>query len=250
MTSSKNPQSKNPQSQENIQLGDAPPSSGTDFEMSFQPKKYHQGLEFKFCNLSLRNLQVFIEPYRKKVLFKDQPPIPLKYLFTIPADKCVFVYPKNLQLFVPGTIIFSKFEGDEDFAYKPYTLTHMDEIIYFGEISTDFVRTRDIHSDRNEILSLYIENRSLKPYHVFYRGDYLGLIGPYYPTKHRVHYSMLTNNNEKHFQLGTWIDFIMDDAKTSSKERAVPKRQSIQLRNKFTTDIYVGDVVGRTQENG
>ncbi len=202
------------------------------FDVSEQPLNIGR-VEFKFCNLSLRELEIYCEWNPKD---KD-----LEYIVTVPPQACMYVSPKDVHAFHPGIVLFSKFKGDGDdvYAYAPYQLKYMDHSVYFGEVSTDFVRTKEIQSDRNEILSLYIENRSLKPYHIYYRGDYLGRLEAYYPSKHKVAYSMLTRNSEKHFQLGTWLEFQMEGD---------DRKQAIQLKDKFTSDVYIGDVVGRTED--
>jgi len=189
---------------------------------------------------SYRNL-IPIEPSKKNCEYNSKSE--LEFIVTIPSFSKLYVYPKNVEKFKPGVVLFSKYSEDpkDVFVYKPYALKESDYLINFGEISTDFVGTKDTHSDRNEILSLYIENRSLKPYYVFYRGDYLGKLEGYFPTRKNIEYSMLTNNSSKHFQLGTWIEFKMDSPNSKS--------QFIQIRQKFTSDIYIGDIVGRTEGN-
>lgn len=189
-----------------------------------------KGLAFRLVNHGPKDLEIWIE---------NSPDEELKYLVTIPASDDVFVYPKNQKLFVPGTTFFSKFEEDPEgtFVYQPYVLKDVDDTIHFGEVSTDVLRSDPTTSDRNEILSLNIENRSLKPYHVFYRGDYLGCVGAYHPTKKSISYSILTNNRRKHFQLGTWLEFRMEGTNHS---------QFIQLTKKIVTDVYLGTVIGRT----
>ena len=188
-------------------------------------------VEFRFVNLSPKNILVYYEPNTTK---------DLEFITKINKGEYVYIYPLD-EDFKPGVTLFSKFEDDNEgeFAYRPYELYYMDYSIYFGEISTDFLRSDNIKSDRNEILSLKIENRSLKKYHVWYYGNYLGSIDPFYPGKFDIEYSLLTRNDDKHFQLGTWIDFIMDSPDAG--------KQSIQLKNKSTTNIIIGDVVGRTQ---
>lgn len=193
-------------------------------------------VEFRFVNMSPKNLKIYYEPSKSK---------PLQFITMIPQGDYVFIYPlreKSDELdFKPGVMLFSKFEDDEEneFAYRPYELYYMDYIINFGQISTDFLRSDNIKSDRNEILSLKIENRSLKKYHVWYHGNYLGYVDPYFPDKFDIEYSLTSRNNEKHFQLGTWIDFIMDSPNAIT--------QSIQLKDKSTTNIILGDVVGWSQ---
>lgn len=199
----------------------------------------HKKIEFRFFNLSSKALKIYYEENVAK---------PLQYITTIPAESNRYIYLLDPTVIKPGTMLFSKFLEDGDnvttrsnYAFKPYPVYYMDYNIYFGEISTDFLRDTIIRSDRNEILSLKIINRGLKPYNVWYRGDYLGKVEGYSPEKFEVDYSLLTTANDKHFQLGTWLEFMMD----------VPnaKKQLIQLRNQSTNIVYVGDVVGRTETN-
>ena len=161
---------------------------------------------------------------------------------TITSKDSLYFYNIN-NILKPGRMIFSKFEEDEEdeFAFKPYKLYNTDYNIYFGEVSMDFLRDNVTNSDRNEILSLKIINRGLKSYDVWYRGDYLGKIEPYHPSKFEVDYSILTTNNDKHFQLGTWIDFFIDASNS--------EKQSIQLTKKYMNILYLGDVVGRDEMN-
>lgn len=199
-------------------------------------EKIKNMVEFRFVNMSPKNLKIYYEPAKNK---------PLQFITTIPQGEYVYIYPLTVNEsdldFKPGVMLFSKFEDDEEgeFAYRPYELYYMDYTINFGQISTDFLRSDNIKSDRNEILSLKIENRSLKKYHVWYHGSYLGNIEPYFPGKFDIGYSLTSRNNEKHFQLGTWIDFIMDAPNAIT--------QSIQLKDKSTTDVIIGDVVGWSQ---
>ena len=188
--------------------------------------------EFKFANTATKDLEIWIGTISSE---------PLVYLTTIPKSSIVFVYPYVEKYLVPGVTFFSKYVGDPEgtYAYQPYMLKDSDHNLYFGEASTDFLRTTSVHSPGNEILSLYIENRSLKPYNVFYLGTCLGQIGPFC-AGNKLDYSILTNNDSKFFQLGTWLEF---------RHERTEESQYIQLMDKFVTDIYLGGVVGRTKDN-
>ena len=224
----------------------------------------HTHIEFRLVNLSPKDLKIYYEaiPSKKvsqavnrtffsggdfqrndktKEVLPGFPVPPLIYIDTIPKNDQIYIYPPTE--FLPGTLLFSKFEedGEGEFAFKPYPLYYLDYNVYFGEISVDYLRTGSTRSDRTEILSLQIINRGLKPYTVWYRGDYIGRVEGYRPDKFEIDYSILTRNDEKHFQLGTWLDFIIDAPNAT--------KQSIQLLNKAITTIYVGDVVGRTETN-
>ncbi len=194
-------------------------------------------VEFKFVNISPNTIEVYYE-YSNSA--------PLDYITTLGPSETKYVYPKNIKAFQPGLTLFTKFpeEPHGTYVYKPYKLKRVDYAIYFGEISTDFLRTKDVHSDRNEILSLQFENRSLKPYHIWYRGDYLGMVEGYHPEKKKIKYTILTTNSEKHFQLGTWLEFKMETAPGK-----LSPSQYIQIQGKNISDVNIGDIVGRDEGN-
>lgn len=188
----------------------------------------NKDIEFLFCNHSLRPLDIYVEWDAEQ---------DLELITQIPPESCKHVHPTS-DKFVPGVTLFSKF--GEEFAFKPHVLEPEAYVVHFGEVAFDVFRDSVTKSDRNEILSLRIENRSLHPYNIFYRGVFLGKVGAYHPSKDSIEYSFLTNAFGKHFQLGTWLEFRMEGDQ---------KSQFVQLKNKFTTDVVVGDVVSRNENN-
>jgi hypothetical protein len=165
-----------------------------------------------------------------------------KPLCRIPPSNTIYLYSNELI----GKTLYSSLSRNLDIknnaVYPPITTSNDIHNIFFGVIYSSFLRTDAITSDRNEILSLQIENRSLKPYHIFYNGEFLCKLEPYhlllpssdiyYPSK----YVVLTNNHSRHFQLGTWLEFRME-----AEPNKFMKSQFVQLKDKFTTNIYVGD---------
>jgi len=101
-----------------------------------------------------------------------------------------------------------------------------------------------LKSTRYEILNLHIENKSLKPYNVFYGGNFLGRVEPYHPSKFKLEYSLDTSNFGKCFQIPTWIEFRME---IGNSHLGREKSQFIQLDKVWITDVNVGDVVGRNE---
>jgi len=165
----------------------------------------------------------------------------LRFLCKVDGSNRMYFYPKNLNEFRVGTILFASLTPTPtDFIYKPYMLEKFDQFINFGEISTDFLHTGRNFSTRNEILRLFIENRSLRPYNVFYGGNFVCRVEPYNPSKFKVEYVVDTNNFDKHFQLGTWLEVRMDLGNPN-----IEKSQFIYLDKKSITDVNLGDVVGR-----
>jgi len=190
---------------------------------------------FEFCFQNLFNLPIDI--YYENLFEKG-----LNFLTTLEPSSHKFVYPKSLNTFIPGTILYSKISGDKDYLFKPYVMNKFDYFITFGEISTDFLHSTMLKSTRYEILNLHIENKSLKPYNVFYGGKYLGRVEPYHPSKFKLEYSLDTSNFGKHFQIPTWIEFRMEIGMPH-----LEKSQFIQLDKVWITDVNVGDVVGRNE---
>ena len=179
---------------------------------------------FKFVNTSPHELDIYLETNEKE---------PLILITRLNSLSTKFIYPQT-QKILPGMKLYAKLPEDDmgTFMYKPYELYYLDYEIIFGAILTDTMRTLETTSTRYEILSLYIENRSLKPYKVWYNKDYLGLLEPYFPGKNKLEYSLYTTNKDKHFQLGGKLYF-----ETGGKV------QSIILQDRNTTDVYVGDVI-------
>lgn len=202
----------------------------SEYERNKRVAELSQYISFKFINASPKDLDIFYENESNDLNHL----VRLEKLET----KYVFLVEPILK---PGTLLFSKFVDNGEFAFKPYPMSDSDYSITFGEVSTDNLRTDYTVSDRNEILSLKIINRSLTPYYVWYRGTMLGKVEAYHPSKFEVDYSILTTNNDKHFQLGTCLEFDLDSPGAT--------RQSIVLERKTTNIVYLGDVVGKDEYN-
>lgn len=196
-------------------------------------KEKFSGLEFKFCNLGMKPLEIYSEDGKST----DNN---LPYLFTIPPNSSVFAYPTESQgqVLKPGRMLLSKFEksGSATYAYKPYTIGGDDEIFYFGAITADSISDHST-SSASDIVSILFENRALVPCFIFYRGELIAKLNGYHPLKHKNTYSIRSDGNGKFFQLGGWIEIKMENGNSPS--------QYIQLTKKQITNVIVGDVLSR-----
>jgi hypothetical protein len=203
---------------------------------SITKKINYPSVEFCLVNMFYLPLYIFFE-------LPGKSNEPLQFLCKVKGSAHVYFYPREIEKFSVGTTLFASLTpSPTDFIYKPYMMNKFDHYINFGEISTDFLHGDQIKSTRNEILRLYFENRSLRPYNIFYGGNFVCRVGPYYPTKFKVEYVVESTNFDKHFQLGTWLEVRMDLGNPK-----IEKSQFIYLHKKSTTDINLGDVVGRAQ---
>lgn len=203
-------------------------------------------LEFVFQNSSPIDLDIYYESRdsSNKVLYFSK-------VCHISKNSKLYIYPKGE--IKPGGILYAKRPTDDmgTFAFQPYALKWMDHTIIWGEITIDFFTTKDIYSPRQDILSLVFTNLALFGYDIWYipqmenpaisgvkKREYLGRLQPYYPGRDKIAYTLRTTNASKYFQLGTWIEFRMQNSE---------KSQYIQLSHPATTDIWIGIVRGRTE---
>jgi hypothetical protein len=206
------------------------------FEISNKKIKTNS-VEFCFRNLFNLPIEVYCD-------LTDDITKPLTFIATLPPSSNTYIYPE-INNFKPGVLLFAKLPGDESYLYKPYIMKKFDYFINFGEISSDFLHTDTTLSTRNEILFLYIQNRSLKPYDIYYGGRFVTRVEPFGPHKFELEYTQYTTNFDKHFQLGTYLELRMD--LTGTPYQGQEKSQFILIEKKSTTDINVGDVVGRSE---